>query len=246
TAAGSSPSARPPPGPSSPRAKGDASVRHEAGPTGSSPRATRPVWWPASSRDGTIPRPPTSCSSRPWPDVSSPRWRTTPRPTRATCGTSSGTPPCSCPHGEESSASSASAQGLVALPEHLLLVRERTEVVELLRVVHREDPRDATRPDVEDHGAEDTVVAVAEDGAGGAVELPGVDRVTDADERGDVDRQGPGQILLAEGRGSRPGATAAVADHLHLGGQQVTQGLDVALPERTEEPPRELVALLPV
>jgi hypothetical protein len=52
--------------------------------------------------------------------------------------------------------------------------------------------------------------------------------------------QGPEERLSC-----RPGLTAAISDHDHIGGEQVEQAGQVAARDRGEEPARHLLALLP-
>ena len=94
---------------------------------------------------------------------------------------------------------------------------------------------------VERQGVEDLAVPVAEDRARLAVHLVGLHRHVDPDEPGEDRGKHPGDIVGAHDRpGQLRGLAAAVRDDLNVSGEQLPQAVDVAFPERAEEPCRQL------
>jgi len=111
-------------------------------------------------------------------------------------------------------------------------------------VDHRADRLNLPVEYVERQGVEDLAVPVAEDRARLAVHLAGLHRHVDPDEPGEDRGKHPGDIVGAHDRpGQLRGLAAAVRDDLNVSGEQLPQALDVAFPERAEEPLGEFLAL---
>ncbi len=137
--------------------------------------------------------------------------------------------------------------GLVHLAGDRPGVRHRTHVPELVRVLHRADRLDPPVEYVKRQGAEDPAVTVAEDRARLAVHFVRLQRHLDPGEPGEDGGKHPGGLLGADDApGQLRGLAAAVPDQLNVIGEQLPQPVDVAFPERVEEPRRQFLPLLSV
>src|ERR1700753_2638437 len=134
---------------------------------------------------------------------------------------------------------------------------------ELVGVGHCADRLDPSIEYVKRPGVEDLAVPVAEDCAWLAVHLlrlprhvdPEVatclpyprarrDRRVEREEPREDRGKHPGYLLGAEdGPGQLWGLAAAVADQRCVGGEQLSQPVEVAFPERVEQPCRQFLAL---
>ena len=123
-------------------------------------------------------------------------------------------------------------------------VRHRTQVPELVGVAHRADRLDPPVEYVERQGVEDLAVPVAEDRARLAVHLVWLHGHVDRDEPGEDRGKHPGHLAGADDApGQLRGLASGVRDDLNVSGEQLPQALDVAFPERVEEPCRQFLPL---